>query len=81
MNIIHTMPSDARTTKVPKRRLYPTELKLQIVQTCAQPGASFAGVALQPSRSYMTTCKSWASLDLFIVALEHFPVLITAVGG
>jgi transposase len=47
MNIMHTMASDARTTKVPKRRFYSTELKLQVVQTCAQPGASIAGVALQ----------------------------------
>jgi transposase len=47
MNIMHTVASDARTTKVPKRRFYSAELKLQIVQTCAQPGASIAGVALQ----------------------------------
>ena len=47
MNIMHTMASEARTTQVPKRRFYSTELKLQIVQTCAQPGASIAGVALQ----------------------------------
>ena len=47
MNIMHTMASDARTTQVPKRRFYSTELKLLIVQTCAQPGASIAGVALQ----------------------------------
>jgi transposase len=47
MNIMHTMASDARTTIVPKRRFYSTDLKLQIVQTCAQPGASIAGVALQ----------------------------------
>ena len=47
MNLMHTMASDARTTKVPKRRFYSTELKLQVVQTCAQPGASIAGVALQ----------------------------------
>lgn len=47
MNIMHTMASDARTTKVPKRRFYSTDFKLQIVQTCAQPGASIAGVALQ----------------------------------
>ena len=47
MNIMHTMASDARTTKLPKRRFYSPELKLQVVQTCAQPGASIAGVALQ----------------------------------
>ena len=47
MNIMHTMASDARTTKVPKRRFYSTELKLQVIQTCSQPGASIAGVALQ----------------------------------
>ena len=47
MNIMHTMASEARTTKVPKRRFYSTELKLQVVQQCSQPGASIAGVALQ----------------------------------
>jgi transposase len=47
MNIMHTMASDARTTRAPKRRFYSPELKLQIVVTCAQPGASIAGVALQ----------------------------------
>jgi transposase len=44
---MHTMASDARTTRAPKRRFYSPELKLQIVVTCAQPGASIAGVALQ----------------------------------
>jgi len=47
MNIMHTMASDARTTKLPKRRFYSPELKLQVVQTCARSGASIAGVALQ----------------------------------
>jgi transposase len=47
MNIMHTMASEARTTKVPKRRFYSPELKLRVVQTCAHPGASIAGVALQ----------------------------------
>ena len=47
MNIMHTMASETRTTQVPKRRFYNPELKLQVVQTCAQPGASIAGVAMQ----------------------------------
>ena len=47
MNIMHTMSSEPRTTQVPKRRFYSPELKLQVVQTCRQPGASIAGVALQ----------------------------------
>ncbi len=47
MNIMHTMASDARTTQAPKRRFYSPELKLQVVGSCAQPGASIAGVALQ----------------------------------
>ena len=47
MNIMHTMASEARTTKVPRRRFYSPELKLQVVRTCAQPGASIAAVALQ----------------------------------
>ena len=47
MNIMHTMASETRTPQVPKRRFYSPELKLQVVQTCAQPGASIAAVALQ----------------------------------
>jgi transposase len=47
MNITYTMASQTRTTQVPKRRFYSLELKLQVVQTCAQPGASIAAVALQ----------------------------------
>ncbi len=47
MNIMHTMASEARTNAAPKRRFYSPELKLQVVQTCAQPGASIAAVALQ----------------------------------
>ena len=47
MNIMHTMASQTRTTQVPKRRFYSLELKRQVVQICAQPGASIAGVALQ----------------------------------
>jgi transposase len=46
MKIMHTMASEART-KVPKRRFYSPELKLQIVGQCAQPGASIAAVALK----------------------------------
>ena len=44
---MHTMASQTRTTQVPKRRFYSLELKRQVVQICAQPGASIAGVALQ----------------------------------
>jgi transposase len=47
MNIMHTMSSEARTTQVPKRRFYSTELKLQVVDACAKPGASIAGVSMQ----------------------------------
>jgi transposase len=47
MNIMHTMASQTRTTQIPKRRFYSLELKRQVVQTCAQPGASIAAVALQ----------------------------------
>ena len=47
MNIMHTMASQTRTTQVPKRRFYSLEPKVQVVQTCAQPGASIAAVALQ----------------------------------
>ncbi|WP_232290855.1 IS66-like element accessory protein TnpA [Polaromonas naphthalenivorans] len=41
------MASQTRITQVPKRRFYSPELKRQVVQTCAQPGASIAAVALQ----------------------------------
>ena len=47
MNIMHTMASEARTTHTPKRRFYSPELKLQVVQACAQPESSIAGVAMQ----------------------------------
>ena len=47
MNIMHTMASEARATQAPKRRFYSPELKLQVVDTCTQPGASIAGVAMQ----------------------------------
>ena len=47
MNITYTMASQTRTSPSPKRRFYSPELKLQVVQTCAQPGASIAAVALQ----------------------------------
>ena len=47
MNITYTMASQTRTSQTPKRRFYSPELKLQVVQTCAQPGASIAAVALQ----------------------------------
>ena len=46
MKIMHTMASEART-KVPKRRFYSPESKLQIVGQCAEPGASIAAVALK----------------------------------
>ena len=47
MNIMHTMASQTRTTQAPKRPFYSLELKLQVVQICARPGASIAGIALQ----------------------------------
>jgi transposase len=47
MNITYTMASQTRTSQSPKRRFYSPELKLQVVQTCAHPGASIAAVALQ----------------------------------
>ena len=45
MKIMHTMASEARP-KVPKRRFYSPEFKLQVVGQCRQPGASIAAVAL-----------------------------------
>ena len=45
MKIMHTMASDA-CPKVPKRRYYSPELKIQIVAECALPEASVASVAL-----------------------------------
>jgi transposase len=46
MKIMHTMASESRT-KVPKRRFYSPELKLQVVRECTKPGASIAAVALR----------------------------------
>ena len=45
MKIMHTMASEANANR-PKRRVYSTELKIQVAQECRQPGASIAGVAL-----------------------------------
>ncbi len=45
MKIMHTMASEAHANR-PKRRVYSTELKIQVAQECRQPGASIAGVAL-----------------------------------
>ena len=47
MNIMYSIASETRTPQVPRRRFYSPELKLQVVEACAQPGASIAGVALQ----------------------------------
>ena len=45
MKIMHTMASEANANR-PKRRVYSTELKIQVMQECRQSGASVAGVAL-----------------------------------
>ena len=45
MNIMHTMASEANAHRR-KRRVYSTELKIQVAQECRQPGASIVGVAL-----------------------------------
>ena len=45
MKIMHTMASEANANR-PKRRLYSSELKAQVMQECRQSGASVAGVAL-----------------------------------
>ena len=46
MKIMHTMASEARP-KVPQRRFYSPEFKLQAVGECGQAGASIAAVALK----------------------------------
>ena len=46
MKIMHTMASEAHP-KVPKRRFYSPEFKLQAVGECSQAGASIAAVALK----------------------------------
>ena len=46
MKIMHTMASEARP-KVPKRRFYSPEFKLQTVGECGQAGTSIAAVALK----------------------------------
>ena len=45
MKIMHTMASEAPANR-PKRRIYSSELKTQVMQECRQSGASVAGVAL-----------------------------------
>ncbi len=47
MNIMHTMASEARSTQAPKRRVYSSEFKLQVVRVSSQAGASIAAVAMQ----------------------------------
>ena len=46
MKIMHTMASEAHP-KVPKRRFYSPEFKLQAVGECSQAGAAIAAVALK----------------------------------
>ena len=46
MKIMHTMASEARP-KVPKRRFYSSEFKLQVVGECSQAGTSIAAIALK----------------------------------
>ena len=46
MKIMHTMASETHP-KVPKRRFYSPEFKLQAVGECGQAGASIAAVALK----------------------------------
>ena len=46
MKIMHIMASEAHP-KVPKRRFYSPEFKLQAVGECGQVGASIAAVALK----------------------------------
>ena len=45
MKIMHTMVSEAHANR-PKRRVYSTEFKTQVMQECGRGGASVAGVAL-----------------------------------
>jgi hypothetical protein len=66
MKIMHTMASEARP-KVPKRRYYSPELKLQIVGECGQTAPPIAAVALKYSVNVATVhrwlCERTSLLD------------------
>uniref|UniRef100_UPI001E555791 hypothetical protein n=1 Tax=Rhodoferax ferrireducens TaxID=192843 RepID=UPI001E555791 len=78
MNIMHTMASEARTTKVPKRRFYSPELKLQVVQTATN-------ISLQPISCARSRWVCWALTDqaqpVVCEASVHMKAAFAASGG
>ena len=78
------MASEARTTKVPKRRYYSPELKLRVVQACAHLGASIAGVALQIGIN-TNIVHRWLREHILGTLVTHpqafLPVTVTTVNG
>lgn len=80
MNIMHTMASEARP-KVPKRRFYSPEFKLQAVGECCQAGASIAAVALKHGVNANIVhrwLREHSQGTLVVQPLAFVPVTLTA---
>jgi len=80
MNIMHTMASEARP-KVPKRRFYSPEFKLQAVGECGQAGASIAAVALKHGVNANIVhrwLREHSQGTLVVQPLAFVPVTLTA---
>lgn len=80
MNIMHTMASEAGP-KVPKRRFYSPEFKLQAVGECSQLGASIAAVALRHGVNANIVhrwLREHSQGTLVVGPLAFMPVTLTA---
>ena len=80
MKIMHTMASEARP-KVPKRRFYSPEFKLQAVGECGQAGASIAAVALKHGVNANIVhrwLREHSQGTLVVQPLAFVPVTLTA---
>jgi transposase len=80
MKIMHTMASEARP-KVPKRRFYSPEFKLQAVGECGQAGASIAAVALKHGVNANIVhrwLREHSQGTLVVQSLAFVPVTLTA---
>ena len=80
MKIMHTMASEAHP-KVPKRRFYSREFKLQAVGECGQAGASIAAVALKHGVNANIVhrwLREHSQGTLAVQQLAFMPVTLTA---
>ena len=80
MKIMHTMASEARP-KVPRRRFYSPEFKLQAVGECGQAGASIAAVALKHGVNANIVhrwLREHSQGTLVVQPLAFVPVTLTA---